>query len=489
MKVLIAEDDIISRRLLEATLTKKGYEVVATCDGVEAWEELQEEGAPQLAVLDWMMPGMDGVDLCKKIRAEIKKPYMYIILLTAKGRKEDIAAGLDAGADDYVTKPFDTRELYARVQVGERMVDLQNSLADHVKRLQELDRLKSEFLSTVSHELRTPIAVMRGGVTLILDGIAGDITENQRSLLTDTLENIDRLTRLITDLLDVSKIEAGKMSLRRRSVDLHSIIRKAKKYFEAQANEKSIELNACLTDSPLKLFVDDDKITQIFNNLLSNAIRFTNKGGKITILVEEKDDFIECRVTDTGIGIAEKDIPKLFTKFQQLGRVEGSGYKGTGLGLVIVKGLVEKHGGRIWIESELGRGTTFHFTLQKVPFPKILIVDDEKSVVDIVKKFLSVDDYNFIEAYDGKDAVAKANSENPSLIVLDIMLPEMDGYDVIRALKTDEDTHDIPILILSATSVDRERIEQVDDSVSIPVMGKPIQPEELLTNVQEMVSL
>jgi DNA-binding response OmpR family regulator len=127
--------------------------------------------------------------------------------------------------------------------------------------------------------------------------------------------------------------------------------------------------------------------------------------------------------------------------------------------------------------------------LQKVPFPKILIVDDEKSVVDVVKKFLSVDDYNFIEAYDGKDAVAKANSEHPSLIVLDIMLPEMDGYDVIRELKMYEETDDIPILILSAASVDRERIEQVDDSVSIPIMGKPIQPEELLTNVQEMVSL
>ena len=490
MRILIAEDDRISRRLVQTSLGERGYEVITTCNGFDAWEALRQEDAPQLAVLDWMMPGMDGIDVCRKIRTEKKEPYIYIILLTAKGSKEDIAAGLDAGADDYVTKPFNVRELHARVRVGERMVRLQTALEEHVKRLQELDQLKNDFLSTVSHELRTPIAVMRGGVTLILDGVAGDITESQRDLLMDTQSNIDRLTRLIDDLLDVSKIEAGKMILRRRSVDLCDIIRRIQQSFESQAQAKSIELTAQLPDDPLKLFVDDDKITQIFSNLLSNALRCTNEGGFISIRVEEKkdSDVVECSVSDTGIGIAERDMPRLFSKFEQLGRTEGSGYKGTGLGLVIVRGLVEKHGGKIWVESELGKGATFSFTLKKMPFPKILVVDDEKSVVDIIKKFLSRDDYQFVEAYDGKEAVRKAKAEHPSLIVLDMMLPELDGYEVIERLKEDKYTQDIPILILSAATVDKERIERVDGTLQIPIMGKPIQPEELLGHVQAMVS-
>jgi len=137
MKVLIAEDDPISRRLLETTLIKKGYEVVVACDGNEAWQVFRQKEDFRLAVLDWMMPEMDGVDVCRKIRAKKGGPYVYVILLTAKDRKEDIAEGLDAGADDYITKPFDVRELHARVQVGVRMLDLQNRLAEHVEKLEE----------------------------------------------------------------------------------------------------------------------------------------------------------------------------------------------------------------------------------------------------------------------------------------------------------------------------------------------------------------
>ena len=488
MRILIAEDDQISRKLLENALVKRGYEVVATCDGKEAWDVLQSPDAPQLVLLDWMMPDMDGIEVCTRVRSEKKEPYTYLILLTAKGNKEDIAMGLDAGANDYITKPFNLVELQARVQTGVRMVDLQNSLSDHVKKLQELDQLKSDFISIVSHELRTPIAVMKGGVSLILDGVVGKITDNQRDLLTDTMDNIDRLTRLVTDLLDVSKIEAGKINLRRRSTDLCAMAENIVNVFDREAREKGIQLRTELPDGVLKLFVDDDKINQIFNNLISNAIRFTPSDGEIVIRVEDKEDHVECSVSDTGVGIAEKNIPKLFNKFVQIGRVEGSGYKGTGLGLVIVKGLVEKHGGKIRVESELGKGSTFRFTLKKVPFPSVLVVDDEKKIVDVVKRFLSVDNYLLLEAYNGIEAVEKAKTARPSLIVLDMLLPDIDGYEVIEQLKKDDDTNDIPILVLSGAKVDKERIEQLNDCINIPILGKPIKPEELLSNVQEMVN-
>jgi len=137
MKVLIAEDDPVSRRVLEATLAKCGYHVVVTCDGVAAWQELKSEDAPKLAILDWMMPGMDGLEVCRKVRESPDHRPTYIILLTARGRREDIVAGLQAGADDYVTKPFDSGELRARVQVGIRIIELQESLTRRVRELED----------------------------------------------------------------------------------------------------------------------------------------------------------------------------------------------------------------------------------------------------------------------------------------------------------------------------------------------------------------
>jgi DNA-binding response OmpR family regulator len=143
MKVLIAEDDTVSRRLLEATLIRWGYEVVVASDGVEAWEALQSDGAPSLAILDWMMPGLDGLEVCRRIRKMPSSTPPYLILLTAKGGREDLVTGLEAGANDYVTKPFNREELRARVQVGVRMVELQQHLADRVRALEEaLARVK-----------------------------------------------------------------------------------------------------------------------------------------------------------------------------------------------------------------------------------------------------------------------------------------------------------------------------------------------------------
>ena len=143
MRVLIAEDDQVSRRMLEATLSKRGFDVVVARDGNEAWKVLRRKDAPQLVILDWMMPGVDGLDICRRIRAKERPSYMYIILLTAKDRTDDIAQGLEAGADDYVTKPFRAKELHARVRVGLRMLELQNSLAEHVHKLEDaLSRVK-----------------------------------------------------------------------------------------------------------------------------------------------------------------------------------------------------------------------------------------------------------------------------------------------------------------------------------------------------------
>ncbi len=363
----------------------------------------------------------------------------------------------------------------------------EKALKESIEKLQKLDELKSKFLSTISHELRTPIAIMREGVSLCIDGIAGDISDTQHELLTHSLENIDRLASLISDLLDVSKIESGKYPLRRSSLDIRQIVDEVYDRFLPQAEEKGLVCTKLLPDQPLKLFADYEKITQIFDNLISNAIRFTESGGEIRIQAAENPGCLECSVSDTGVGIDEENIPKLFTKFEQFARVEGPGYRGTGLGLAIVKGLVEEHEGKVWVDSELGKGTTFWFTLKKVPFPTILIIDDEKTIVDVVERMLQADDYQFLKAYDGEHAVTQAQENAVSLIILDMMLPGMSGYEVIGRLKQDVRTCNVPILISTGFDVDEQRLYDVDYEEAIPIIVKPLDADDLRDKVKKLL--
>jgi len=379
-----------------------------------------------------------------------------------------------------------------RVRVLELSEKSFHNMEEELKRandkLRKLDRMKSDFISTVSHELRTPIAVMRQGVSMCLEGDAGELTDSQREFLGITSENIDRLVRLVTDLLDISKIESGKIKLRRSSLDIYEVVKKIKTSFEPEAKTKGVHLNLDIPDEALRFFADEDKMTQIFNNLISNAIRYTEADGRITIGISDGEDFVHCRVADTGCGISRKDIPKLFSKFEQFGRVEGTGYKGTGLGLAIAKGLIERQGGKIWVESELGTGTTFSFTLEKGLPPKILIVDDEPDVVNVIKRFLKGNDYRFLDANTGESAVEIAQSDNPSLVVLDLALPDMNGYQVIERLKMNTKTQNIPVLLLSGYAVDEERLEQIDDRTHFPFIEKPIRSDALCYNIREMLN-
>lgn len=228
----------------------------------------------------------------------------------------------------------------------------------------EVDAAKTEFISTVSHELRTPLAITKEGLSLILDKIAGNITEKQEMILNTAQDNISRLSRLINNLLDISKIEAGKMEIRNAKLDVVALTKKVLADFEFKAKEKNLDLQIKYPESQIDVFADRDKIIQVFTNLISNALKFTAKG-YIRISAKSLGEFIEFTVADTGIGITKENLKRTFSKFQQFGRVAGAGEKGTGLGLSIAKGIVEMHGGTIKVESELGVGTKFIFTLRK----------------------------------------------------------------------------------------------------------------------------
>ena len=261
---------------------------------------------------------------------------------------------------------------------------LYKELETKIREVEKLNQVKSDFISTVSHELRTPLTIIREGVSQVLDGILGDTTAEQREFLSICLVDIDRLERIIKDLLDISKVEAGKIQLKKGLIDIISIAKGTVASFESKAKEKGLELKASYSEEKIYVYVDADKITQAFTNLVGNALKFTEKGG-IEISVEEKGNNVECAVADTGKGISSGNLSRVFEKFQQFGRPAGGGEKGTGLGLSITKGIVELHNGKIWVESEINKGTKFFFALPKYTKEEILYESIE-SKIEIAKK-------------------------------------------------------------------------------------------------------
>jgi len=257
------------------------------------------------------------------------------------------------------------RENALRLQKNNRVIHkLNKELEKKNIRLQELDKLKTEFISTVSHELRTPLTSIREGVSQVLEGILGGISDKQREFLSMSLEDIDRLGRIINDLLDISKIEENKIEIKREMVDISELARYARSTLLKQAEDKGLKIKEKYPRHKTKLYVNKDKIIQVFINLIGNAIKFT-KEGHITISVKEKKDEVECVVADTGIGISAKNKARIFERFHQINRASGPGAKGTGLGLAIAKGIIEAHKGSIRVESRTKKGSRFIFTIPR----------------------------------------------------------------------------------------------------------------------------
>ena len=245
--------------------------------------------------------------------------------------------------------------------IHHRQEDMFLSVYRDITRFKKIDELKDEFIGTVSHELRTPLSIIKEGISLMLDGIPGRINEQQAKILTSAKLNAERLTRIINDLLDISKIEAGMIEVRKETVVMADLVAQALAPLAAKAKEKNIKLQASLPAKGLRLYADPDRIMQVLTNLLDNAMKFTNEG-HIEVAARRMNGGVECSVSDTGIGIAKSEIQRLFGKFEQVERPK-PGEKGAGLGLSIAKKIVEMHGGRIWVESEPGRGTRVTFTV------------------------------------------------------------------------------------------------------------------------------
>jgi len=260
------------------------------------------------------------------------------------------------------------------------------------RELLELSRLKSDFVSTVSHELRTPLTVTREAISQVLDGVYGEINKEQRKFLSMSIGGIDRLSRLIGNLLDISKIEAHKIELKREWIGIVSLAEEVCSSFASAFHGKGLETKCSFPKEEIELYLDKDRIIQVFVNLMSNALKFTS-AGSVEISIDDGEEGVVCAVSDTGIGISDEDLPKVFSRFEQFGREFESAGKGTGLGLAISRGIIELHRGKIRAESRLGAGTKISFTLPKY------------SAAALIKEYAN-------------DALAEAMRKNASLSII-----------------------------------------------------------------------
>jgi len=291
------------------------------------------------------------------LKKTIKEEHSLVL---SKGSPESVTEIEVAGKDAETRRVLRTSNAVIEDRDG-HTIGMVSVLSD-ITKMKEVEQLKSDFVANVSHELRSPLAAIQKNLTVILDKTAGEINDNQKEFLSLAKENVERLTRLINDLLDLSKIEAGKMEMKKNRTDLTALVRKAVMSFSGWFGEKRIKFRLQLPNQPVELDLDPDKITQVMNNLLSNALKFTPAQGEITVALRA-GDAIEVSVTDTGVGIAEKDIFRIFNKFEQVSDNHPNGANGTGLGLPLAKEIVEKHGGNILVKSAVGKGSTFSFTL------------------------------------------------------------------------------------------------------------------------------
>jgi len=474
-KLLIVDDDPENLKLLSKIFNKENYYIQLANNGEEALNIIDKKQF-DLILLDVNMPGMDGFEICKKIRLQSYLNTVPIIFLTAQSDRDSIINGFEIGAQDYVTKPFESRELRARVKthlslknnieqlanvnklLEEKVIERTSQLSKALEKAEESDHLKSAFLANISHEIRTPMNGILGFIDLLKR--PGLSTEKQSFYIDVISESGKRMLNIMNDIVDLSKIESGLAEIHIQATHVNNILKYLYEFFNPKALKKKINLSySCgINDLNCTIDTDENKLTETLTNLIENALKFTNSGSiefgynlNANIVPIE----LEFYVYDTGIGIPSNKLSLIFDRFMQADISLTRNYDGAGLGLSIAKSYVEMLNGKIWVESEVGKGSKFYFSiplkhsgnfqteinkiihLNKIIKPfNILIVEDDKYSTQYLKEMFEEEKVNLFFANNGQKAI-DIIKEIPEidLVLMDIKMPVMDGYEATRLIK------------------------------------------------------
>jgi DNA-binding response OmpR family regulator len=448
--LLIVDDDEANREGLSRRLQRHGYSVCGAPSGREAIELLGKRRF-DLVLLDIMMPGMNGLEVLKSLRRVDSLLDLPIIMVTARGDSQDVVEALELGANDYLTKPLDFPIVLARIRT-------QLTLKRAEEALREADRHKDEFLAVLSHELRNPLAPLRNALRLLRLQRGGNV-ESER--LVGIMERqVNHLVCLVDDLLDVNRISRGKIELRTGPLNLATVLERCAERVRSQLEERQHTLAVSWPAEPLPLKADPARLEQVFTNLLTNAGKYTPLSGHIELLAARAGDEAVVRVKDNGIGIRTEMLGRVFDLYQQADRVSGRVSEGLGLGLALVRALVELHGGSVAALSD-GPGTGSEFVVrlplavqaERTPADdvncdlplvagagrrslRLMVVDDQVDGAHTLAVLLGMFGHKVRVAHDGPEALAAAPGFRPEVVLLDIGLPGgLDGYEVARQLR------------------------------------------------------
>jgi PAS domain S-box-containing protein len=381
------------------------------------------------------------------------------------------------------------------VGLGTAVRDEDGAVAHLVGTLQDvteqraLERMKDEFVAVISHELRTPLTSIRGALGLIAGGAVGPLPDKAQRMADIALHSSQRLVRLVNDILDVEKMAAGKLELDLAVVPAAELVDGAIEEMRAMAELAQVSIVSLPIDAVV--LADRDRLAQVLTNLLSNAVKFSPPGGTVLVSAGPSDTngMVQFTVTDQGAGIPADKLEKVFDRFTQADATDTRAKGGTGLGLPISRGIVDLHGGSIQATSDPGRGTTFAFTLPAAPHPSeaagplpvgaVLVCDDDPDVVEVLAAMLEAHGYSTLRAHSGPEALTLATDQAPSLVLMDLRMPGMSGWETIAALRASPATAEIPIVILSALA---------PDDMAVPAasswLTKPVDQSELLASLR-----
>ncbi|MCP5108942.1 MAG: response regulator [bacterium] len=508
---LLVDDSKSARVVVSKGLMSEGITVIEAEDGARAFEIMCNKMSQiDIVITDIEMPVMNGGELCQKIRKELGLVDIPIIFFTGIADRKKLLEVFQSGGTDYLVKPFIKEEMIARILVQVEKNQLNRLLRTSINDMREHLKIKNEMIAVLSHDMRTPLNGIIGFSNLLLQ--KADLEPEYKENIVLIKESGKMLLSLINDILDLSKIQTEKDKLEMKPVSVLEVVQKSINALNTLAELKKQEINLDNRTSNCMIMGNDDALMRVINNLLANAIKFTPEEGWIEIIIEPgKNGLITISVIDTGIGIPMDRLPHLFDKYSRISQEGTAGEKGTGLGMSIIKEIVEMHGGKVEVTSKMGEGTHFTITLPQpedidaeIPEEKaaagesrsedilerikgltVLLAEDNPVNQKIAQIILSKSGCKVKPAYNGMEALDKF-CESPGkfeVIFMDMDMPEMNGMEAAAAIRKKGHT-DIPIIAMTASTRESDKEKCLKSGMN-GFITKPISQGSILEALAE----